>query len=128
MAFLEAYNRLVTAARANGEPVQWSASVGWEKSHAAIALHQAEQKGLLPAPSVAALLPGRASDVPADENARAQLAKIKEMLKGADEAREARRVAAWEEREAVDLARRHQIAEQVHRYQSRHCAITNAVV
>lgn len=117
MTFLEAYNRLVAAARAAGEPVQWSASVGWDKSHAAIVLQQAEQKGLLPAPSVAVLLPGRASDVPADESARAQLAKIKEMLKGADEAREARRIAAWEEREATDRARRQEIAAQVAQYQ-----------
>jgi hypothetical protein len=118
MAFLEAYNRLVTAARANSEPVQWSASMGWDKSHATIALQQAEKKGLLPAPNVAALLPGRASDVPADDNARAQLAEIKEMLKGAEEAREQRRVATWEEREAADRAHRTEIAERVQRYQS----------
>lgn len=51
--------------------------------------------------------------MPADENARAQLAKIKEMLKGADEERERRRVKAWEEREAVDRACRQEIAERV---------------
>jgi hypothetical protein len=71
-----------------------------------------------PAPSVAALLPGRGSDVPADDNARAQLAQIEEMPKGADEAREARRIAARQEREAADQARRREIGEQVRRYQA----------
>lgn len=57
MAFKEAYSRLVNAARANGKPVAWSASLGWDTRKREAAIQKAQTAGLLSAPTAKALLP-----------------------------------------------------------------------
>lgn len=80
MAFKEAYNRLVSQSRAAGVRVLWNASIGWDAEKRTAVLTKAESAGLLAAPQVAALLPAPVDAVPHDDQARAQIAKIKEMM------------------------------------------------
>jgi len=80
MSFKDAYNRLVAAARGAGQPAQWSASIGWDVRKREASLAKASVAGLLSAPAVAGLLPHSAGAVHEDDNARAQLAKIREMM------------------------------------------------
>ena len=80
MAFKEAYNRLVSNARAAGVRAHWQASIGWDADKRTAVLLKAESAGLLAAPQVAALLPAPADSVPHDDQARGQIAKIKEMM------------------------------------------------
>lgn len=80
MAFKDAYARLIAAARADRRPAQWSASLGWDLRKREASIAKAAVAGLLPAPTVAALLPAPAGEITHDSNARAQLAKIREML------------------------------------------------
>ena len=80
MAFKESYVRIVAAARAARCPAQWTASLGWDLSRRKAALVRASNAGLLPAPSVAALLPAPINEPLPDTNARAQIAKIRQML------------------------------------------------
>lgn len=56
MAFNSAYERLVTAARATGQPAQWSASVGWDGDLRARAFEQAVKVERLTAPQAVAML------------------------------------------------------------------------
>ena len=106
MVFKEAYNRLVGSARLFGRPVVWQASLGWDISRRTVALKNAVTAGLLPAPSVAALLPPpKVSRDQIDDNARAQLDKIKKLL--ADMAEEhATKINLHEQREREILAAR----------------------
>lgn len=98
--FLEAYERLVGAARAAKLPAVWTAHAGWDTARRAVALQRAVDKGLLAAPSVAGLLPppdDGPEQVPSGvallagpkvpvlapderEKARAQLAAVKKMI------------------------------------------------
>jgi len=48
MAFLSAYDRLVSAARATATPAQWEVSLGQDPTGCAIAIEQAVRAGLLP--------------------------------------------------------------------------------
>src|SRR5690606_674981 len=57
MAFKDAYNRLLAAARTANAPAKWSASLGWDQDKREAVLTKASSAGLLPAPTVAALLP-----------------------------------------------------------------------
>jgi hypothetical protein len=81
MAFKEAYTRIVAQARAERRPAQWLTSAGWDAGRRTAAISKAVRAGLLPAPApaTARLLAGP-DDAPLDEKARAQLAKIKQML------------------------------------------------
>jgi hypothetical protein len=57
MAFKDAYNRLVTAARQSGRKAQWVASLGWDMERRSKVIEKAVTAGLLPAPMATALLP-----------------------------------------------------------------------
>ncbi len=57
MAFKDAYNRMVAAARAQNLPAIWSVSSGWDGQLRAAALAKAVGTGLLGAPQAALLLP-----------------------------------------------------------------------
>lgn len=80
MAFKATYNRLVTEARLNSIPAKWSASLGWDMRKRESALTRASSTGLLSAPAVAALLPPPAAAPQNDDNARAQIEKIRQMM------------------------------------------------
>lgn len=116
--FLEAYSRLVAQARAERRPMQVAASLGWDKSRHAAALRQAVTVGMLPAPAVAGLLAGPAGD-PAtpDAGARAQLARIKEMMAGMCVDTDAKRQAALDQERAADEDWKRRTNEQVAQYQ-----------
>ncbi|GAB2889477.1 hypothetical protein GCM10027202_17590 [Microvirgula curvata] len=57
MAFRDAYNRIIAAARAGGEAARWSASLGWDKDLRQVALESAARTGRLAQSTVAALMP-----------------------------------------------------------------------
>ena len=103
--FLEAYERLVAAARKDSRPAVWSVHLGFDKTQHALVLARAVEKGRLSAPAVAGMLPppdqlagvpqgeqlllgGPKVPDPAPEDrekARAQLAQVKKMLADAME-------------------------------------------
>lgn len=62
MAFKEAYNRLVDAARAQRRPVNWSASLGHDSSKRHDALKVAESRGLIGHDDVLRLAPPASSE------------------------------------------------------------------
>lgn len=80
MAFKEAYMRIIASARASRRPAKWSASLGWDIAKRTAVLSRAAVAGLLPAPQVAALLPAPIGEPMPDAAARAQIAKIRQML------------------------------------------------
>lgn len=100
--FLEAYERIVAAARLVRRPAEWVASVGWDKTRHVEVLASAVRAGLLPAPVVAGLLAGKKNPTP-DEAARAQLARIKQMQVEAAAAKETARLAAVEQQRLADI-------------------------
>lgn len=57
MAFREAYNREVEAAKAERKPARWFLSEGWDVEGRVRAVEDAVAGGLLPAPSAVKLLP-----------------------------------------------------------------------
>ena len=101
-SFMEAYERIVAAARLVRQPAAWVASVGWDKTRHVEVLDSAVKAGLLPAPAVAGLLAGKKNPTP-DEAARAQLARIKQMQVEAAAAKEAARLAAVEQHRLADI-------------------------
>lgn len=123
MAFRDAYDRIARNGREAGRVPAWRASLGWDASQRTSALKKAESLGLLPAPTVAALLPapsggllelalfGHGADVPDDIAAKCE--SLKKVM--ADAA--GRRLAAAEEGariEREDLAsRKRRAAEMV---------------
>ncbi len=116
MAFVEAYTRLIAAARAGAVPVQWWASLGWDLRMREAALTKASSAGLLPAPTVAAMLPPPVGAQSGDSNANNQISKIKEMLaKMNAERRRETELHAQRKRDA-DAARKQEIAQQVADY------------
>lgn len=116
--FLEAYARLVTAARTACQPVKWDVSLGWDTSKQSAVLAKAGATGLLAAPTVAALLPAPISELVPNEHAREQIAKIREMLMVTAEQKAAKAdcdlEANWRDGEACKRL----IAAQVARYQA----------
>lgn len=120
MAFKDAYNRLVTAARLAGKPAKWSASLGWDTSKREAAVAKAVSAGLLPAPAARAMLPNYSDGTPEQEPCPAGLAMVKaELAKlqaGWKEAGDRRAAAAQAEREALQ-AKKQGIASQVTAYQ-----------
>jgi hypothetical protein len=120
MAFKEAYTRIVARARADQHPAQWSTSLGWDPVKRQAALTRAAAAGLLPAPTVMALLPGPPADVEPDAKARAQLTAIRKMLADSAAAKElAREERILAEQQAYDEQSR-LIDEQVRQYQAGH--------
>lgn len=119
MAFKEAYQRLVAGARSNGQLAQWSASLGWDIERRTEVLTKAATGGLLPAPTVAALLPPPEPKATDDSHAKEQLARIKQMLAGmGGEKDRERELHDQREREATAAAKA-DIAAQVDGYQRR---------
>ena len=112
-AFLEAYTRLVAEARAARRPPEWIASIGWDKTRQATAIKAAINTGLLPAPVAAGLLEGPIGDPTPGAEARAQLAKVKQMIKDGAEAKEAARLAEAERLRLLDLDFKRRTQEQV---------------
>lgn len=80
MAFKEAYQRLVGAAKRAGEPVRWMHSIGWCNRKREAALTKAANAGLLPHSTVKTLCISHEGPAPHDEKAREQISKIKQMM------------------------------------------------
>jgi hypothetical protein len=115
--FLEAYTRLVTEARAVRRPAEWIASLGWDKQQQVQVLKAAKAAGQLAGPAAAALLEGPAGDSAPDDSSRAQLARIKQMLKDMELDRELRHLVELERRDQADAIYRIQTQQKVDRYQ-----------
>lgn len=111
--FMEAYSRLVVEARAVRRPAEWIASKGWDPARQVEVIKAAAAAGRLPAPMVAALLPGSVADSEPTPEGRAQLAQIKAMLAAAEEEREARRLAEVERKRLEDEAQKARLQQQV---------------
>lgn len=74
MAFIEAYAKLIAAARSGAEPMTWSVSLGHDQHGRVTAIRDAERLGRLPAPEAALLLSQHTQDpVTADGQAIAGL-------------------------------------------------------
>lgn len=119
MAFKDAYNRMVSEARIAGRPARWSASLGWDMAKREIAVTKAANAGLLPAPSVRALLPNYSNATTEPEACPDGLAKVKEELAklqaGWKEAADRRAEAAQADRDAV-AARKSELSAQAAAY------------
>ena len=119
MAFKDAYNRLVTAARLRNLPAQWSVSLGWDITKREAAVTKAAAAGLLPAPQVRALLPNYADPQVQSESSPAGLARVKAevaKLHSAWDAAAKRREAALKEERVAVAARKQQLAAQAQTY------------
>jgi hypothetical protein len=120
MAFKDAYNRLVAAARLAGKPAAWNVSMGWDMQRREMAIGRAHVAGLLSAPAVQALLPNY-STAPVGGPEPEGLTRLKgELAKlqsgwAANAERRAAEVAAEREAEAQ---RKREIAAQVEAYQA----------
>lgn len=117
-AFIDAYNRLVGAARLAGKPAQWQVSLGWDMAKRIEPIRKATAAGLLSAPAVAGLLPPPAPEDGFDEAPRGLKVLKEEVAKlqagWADRlARRSQELAA--EREA-ERQKKAEIAEQVTEY------------
>jgi len=82
MAFKEIYNREVAAARAQGKPVRWFASLGQDVAGRDPVIRQAVAQGRLSRPQAVKLLP-HIDDAPLDPNGRKQIAAIRALLRPA---------------------------------------------
>lgn len=108
MAFKGTYDRLVSRARHERQPVAWQASLGWDADRRERALTAAGNAGLLPAPHVAALLPPPApsNGMGDDEVAAENIARLRKLVASALSPSEKRRRAAEEaskaERDRLD--------------------------
>ena len=119
MAFKDAYNRLVSTARLAGTPATWNASLGWDANKREAAITKASTAGLLPAPTVQALLPNYSNMKPGDVEPEGLKRVKEEMAKlqmGRDAKAEQRAAQLAEEREA-EAQRKREIAAQVAEYE-----------
>jgi hypothetical protein len=117
--FIEAYSRLVEAARQAKRPAQWSAHLGWDKSQQAAVLQRAVDRGLLPAPKVTALLPPpEVPELALSGDARDQLAKVKQMLADGAAQRDKRLQDAADARNETEAQFRRDLNERVRQYQA----------
>jgi hypothetical protein len=121
MAFKDAYNRLVSMARASGKPVAWNASLGWDVRKREAAIARASVAGLLSAPVAQALLPNYSGAGMQEEKSPEGLEKLKEELAKLQAGwalnAERRATEVQAEREA-ERARKQEIAEQVRQYEN----------
>lgn len=149
--FLEAYTRLVDAARQEKRPAQWSLHAGWDRDRLALVLHQAVKRGQLPAPrgEQAKLLehavdlgvlprPGNESAVPLLEGPegekrpelalsggpRDQLEKVKQMLADGAAERERRLQAVVDQRNETEAEFKRTTAARVRQHR-RYVAIAD---
>lgn len=122
MAFRQIYDRLVGEAKAAGRPVKWSASLGTDHDMQHTALTHAQSAGLLPAATVALLLPAPAGPETQTLDAQEQLAKVKALLAEQAARRESRAAererAVAAERDAIQQ-KKQQFNEQVTQTQER---------
>ncbi len=121
MAFKDAYNRLVAAARAAGRPAAWNASLGWDVRKQEAAIGRAHVAGLLAAPVVAALLPNYA-DKPIDGPEPPGLTLLKKEMAKMEftyEAKAERRAAAVAAEREAEAQRKRDIAAQVVAYEQK---------
>lgn len=119
MAFKDAYNRLVTAARLRNLPAAWSVSLGWDTGKREAAVGKAVTAGLLPAPQAKALLPNYAPEGAKPDASPEGLAKVKAALAKLQDgwtAAAERRAAQLEAERQEVAARKQQIAGQVASY------------
>jgi hypothetical protein len=115
--FIETYERLVKAARADQKPVKWTHHLGWDKSQHAPVLERAVKAGLLPAPAVAGLLPPPETDaLTSDPAAREQLAKIRKLIAEGEEEKQKRLLAAEDARMEAERATSESIGTTVEQY------------
>jgi hypothetical protein len=117
--FLEAYTRLMTEARAVRRPAEWVVSLGTDKRLQAQAIKAAAAAGQLPAPVQAALLEGPAGDPTPDSAARAQLGRIRKMLKDMEGEREFRELVEIERRSQADAIYKIRTQQMVNQHQQR---------
>lgn len=105
-AFLEAYERLVAAARAAHEPVQWVTSVGWDMGKRKLALGRAVKAGFLPAPAAVALLPAPEQErEPMTDDERAKLRKVLDLLADGAEKKRRQLERGEQERKGEEMAK-----------------------
>lgn len=117
--FLEAYERLVTAARVTHAPVEMVVSMGWDKHRMKLALHYAVKNRQIAAPQAQALLP--APDVDRKEltdSQRAQLGKVLAMLSEGDRKKQEQLARGAQERLGDEMAKDMEIAQKVAQYQA----------
>lgn len=119
MAFKDAYNRLVMEARLERRPPKWIVCQGWDMRKREAALRKAVLAGLLPAPTAAALLPPpepTEDDLSKDDQARGNLAQIKQMIADAAVERDRKRDAAAEKRIADEWFEKAMLQSRVDAY------------
>lgn len=117
MAFKDAYGRLVAEARAERRPAAWSASAGWDAQRRDAVLLRAITAGLLPAPDLPEVpLLEAPEGQGADDRAREQLAKVKQMLAEGTEAKQRALDAASDSRIKAEEATTREIAAKVQNY------------
>lgn len=114
MAFKDAYGRLVAEARAERRPAAWSVSEGWDVQRRDAVLVRAVTTGLLPAPAVPLLAAPEGQG--ADDRAREQLAKVKQLLVDGAEAKQRALDAAADSRMEAEAATTREIAAKVENY------------
>lgn len=117
--FLEAYVRLVTEARAIRRPAEWVASLGWDSAEQARAIRAATAAGQLAGSAAALLLEGPAGDPTPDTSARAQLDKVRQMLKAMEDERELRALVEIERQDQADRIYQLRTQQIVDQYQQR---------
>lgn len=116
--FIEAYERLVGAARAVHKPVEWVTSVGWDMGKRKLALARAVEAGVLPAPAAVALLPAPPVEKEAlTDHQRQQLHKVLGMLADGEAARRQKAERAEQERLGAEMALDIEIQQKVDRHQ-----------
>jgi hypothetical protein len=121
MAFKDAYNRLTAAARHAGKPAKWSASLGWDVTKREAVIRKAQTAGLLPAPTVQALLPNYSASDPDYDVFPEGLKRVKEVMAqlqdGWAKAAERRASERAAEREA-EQRKKDEIAAKVAQYEN----------
>lgn len=113
MAFREAYDRLVTDARATRKPARWFASLGWDEQQRAQAIGHAVQLGYLPREELMALPAPKLALAPPPE-VRAKLLELRDAI------------AARTEEALVDTSERDALRERKAALQQRVDAYTGS--
>lgn len=116
MAFKEAYSRIIAEARSTHKSAKWVASLGWDADKRVAVLQNASVAGLLPAPTVTALLPAPVDAVVDDDVARSQISKIKKMMAAANAARNSEAGLEWQRDQAKTAEAKQRIAEMTANY------------
>lgn len=121
MAFRDAYNRLVAAARVSWSPASWNVSLGWNTEKRDVAIQRAQTAGLLSAPAAQVLLPNYSAIGEAiNDSSPEGLQRVKEAVKQLQDGwtRNAELRAAEIEEQRVSVAEQKQnIAGQVADYE-----------